>query len=69
MLVAALYYLVSGFNWVIGFPVTMRAYLLVVAPRILHGFVAAALDYFTWRLTEQHFGNGSGTSYVAVSHV
>jgi phosphatidylinositol glycan class B len=43
-----------------------RAMILVVLPRILQGGIAAFGDYYTWKLAENIYGQGSKTAWTAV---
>lgn len=51
-----------------GFPASLRSSMLIAAPAILQGFIAALGDWYTFRLASSIYGQDSLNANVAVSH-
>ena len=66
MLLAGIYGATAGVSWIIGFPHNIRTNLLIVAPKACGAVIAALTDYYTWRLAQRLFGNGSRLPGIAV---
>ena len=63
---AAVYQCASCLAWVLRLSSTYRADLLVAAPKVVQAVFAAVGDYYTWKLGERIYGNGSNEAWVAV---
>lgn len=61
------YFVVAATSWLMSFPMTLRAQVLLVAPKIVHALLTAAMDYSVWRLAEDAYGSMSTASNAAVS--
>ena len=63
---AAVYQCASCLAWVLRLSPTYRADLLVAAPKVVQAVFAAVGDYYTWKLGERIYGNGSNEAWAAV---
>lgn len=43
-----------------------QAMMLKALPKVVQGLFAASGDFYTWRLAEKIYGEGSNTAWVAV---
>lgn len=46
-----------------------RAMILVCLPKVFQGAVAAGGDFYTWKLAEKIYGQGSNTAWTAVCSI
>lgn len=63
---AAIYWLFEKLSTVLQLSPSYHAELLIAAPKLLQAFIAAAGDYYTWRLAERIYGKRSQQSWAAV---
>jgi phosphatidylinositol glycan class B len=63
---AALYYAVDHIMRYLSMYPQFRALILLYLPKVAQGLVAAAGDYYTWKLAEKIYGRGSNASWTAV---
>ncbi|QDS76582.1 hypothetical protein FKW77_007146 [Venturia effusa] len=68
ILFAGIYRAAAIFSHLCNFSPVARAALLLAAPKITQGAIAAGLDYFTWRLAEKVFGTGSHSAWSTVQN-
>ena len=48
---------------------TSRADLLIASPKALQAIIAAVGDYYTWKLGQRVYGQGSNEAWAAVCRV
>ncbi|KAF7900841.1 hypothetical protein EAF00_003062 [Botryotinia globosa] len=65
-LFAAAYYLIDKPMEFVNFFPQFRAEVLAVLPNIIQAILAAACDYYTWKMAEKMYGLGSRTGYVTL---
>lgn len=68
-LFAAVYYITSLLSDICGATPSVRAELLIAAPKVLQAVFAALADYFTWRLARKTFGSRGETRVAVCSHL
>ena len=66
---AGAYWVAREVTDLLNLPSSWQANVLVAAPRLVQAPIAAASDYFTWKLAERIYGVESNASWVAVSVV
>ncbi|KAF2239394.1 glycosyltransferase family 22 protein [Viridothelium virens] len=67
LLFAIVYYLSSVLSFVIDLSPPLRAELLVAAPKVVQGVLAALTDFYTWKLNEKLYSRGSSVAWAALS--
>lgn len=61
-----MYYIAGSFAWVARLSSSNASELLIVAPKIAQAIIAAADDYYTWKLANKVYGQGSFNSWATV---
>ncbi|KAL9095671.1 MAG: hypothetical protein Q9165_002103 [Trypethelium subeluteriae] len=67
LLFAIPYYISSVLSFVIDLSPPLRAELLVAAPKVVQGLLAASTDFYTWKLGEKLYGRSSSVAWAALS--
>lgn len=63
---AAFYKVAAAISYVLGLSIGARSSLLIAAPKIAQAYIAALGDFFTWKLAQRIYGDGSRGEQAAV---
>ena len=65
-LFAAVYWIASLVSSILQLPPAWHADLMIAAPKVTQAIIAALGDYYTWKLGERVYGQGSNEAWASV---